>query len=106
VQGPLSVEGRVQPGSIRAVEYEILSSDQAASIGLTPRRLRDELGGLSQLGVLRCIDHQSRKLTVICDARHVQKLIADGQAGNPDGPDLNEQVFPVGMTGWKSSQVS
>jgi hypothetical protein len=102
----LSVEGSVQPGSIRAVEYEILASDQAGSIGLTPSRLRDELGGPSQLGVLRCVDHQSRKLTVIGDARHVQKLIADGQASNPDGLDLNEQVFPVVMTGWKSSRVS
>ena len=96
----------MQPGSVRAVEYEVLSSNQADSIGLTPSKLRNELGGLSQLGVLRCVDHQSRKLTVIGDARHVQKLIADGQAGNPDGLDLNEQVFPVVMTGWKSSQVS
>lgn len=84
----------MQPGSICAVEYEILSSDQAASIGLTPSRLRDGPGGLSQLGVLRCIDQQTRKLTVIGDARHVQKLIADGRASNPDRPDLNEQVFP------------
>jgi hypothetical protein len=94
----------VQPGSIRAVEYEILSSDQAASIGLTPSRLRDELGGLSQLGVLRCIDHQSRMLTVIGDALHVQKLVADGQATNPVGLNLNEQRFPMVMTGWKSSR--
>jgi hypothetical protein len=98
------VEGSVQPGSIRAVEYEILSSNQAASIGLTPSTLRNELGGLSQLGVLRCVDHQSRKVTVIGDARHVQKLIADGQASNPGGLDLNEQPFPEVMTGWKSSR--
>jgi hypothetical protein len=98
------VEGSVQPGSIRAVEYEILSSNQAASIGLTPSTLRNELGGLSQLGVLRCVDHQSRKVTVIGDARHVRKLIANGQASNPDGLDLNRQLFPVVMTGWKSSR--
>jgi hypothetical protein len=96
----------LQPGSIRPVEYEMLSSDQAASFGLTSSRLRDELGGLSQLGVLRCVDHQSRKLTVIGDAQHVRKLIADGPASNADGLDLNEQDFPVVMTGWKSSQAS
>jgi hypothetical protein len=49
---------------------------------------------------------QSTKLTVIWGARQIQKLIADGQANNSDGMDLTEQVFPVVMTGWKSSQVS
>jgi hypothetical protein len=102
----MSVEGRVQPGSIRAVENGILSSDLAASIGLIPSRLRDELGGLSQLGMLRCIDHLSRKRTVIGDARPVQKLITNGPASNPVGLNLNEQVFHVVMTCWKSSQVS
>ena len=93
----------MQPGSVRAVEYEILSSNQADSIGLTPSKLRNELGGLSQLGVLRCVDHQSRKLTVIGDARHVRKLIANGQASDPDGLNLNKQVFPVVMAGWRTS---
>jgi hypothetical protein len=96
--------GNVQPGSVRAVEYEILSSNQADSIGLTPSKLRNELGGLSQLGVLRCVDHQSRKLTVIGDARHVRKLIANGQASDPDGLNLNKQVFPVVMAGWRTSK--
>jgi hypothetical protein len=100
----LSVEGSVQPGSVRAVEYEILLSNQAASIGLTPSTLRIELGGLSQLGVLRCVDHQSRRLTVIGDAWHVQKLFANGQASNPVGLNLNEQPFPVVMTGRNSSR--
>jgi hypothetical protein len=94
----------MQPGSVRAVEYEILSSNRAVSLGLTPGRLRNELGGLAQLGVLRCVDHQSRKITVIGDARQVRKLIANGQASNPDGLNLNRQLFPVVMTGWKSSR--
>jgi hypothetical protein len=90
----MSVGASMQPGSIRAVENEILSSNQAASMGLAPSTLRNELGGLSKLGLLRCVDHQSRKLTVIGDARYVQKLIANGQASNPVGLNLNEQPFP------------
>ena len=96
----------MQPGSIRAVEYEILSSNQAAGIGSTPRTLTNGLGGLSKLGALRCVDHQSRKITVIGDARHVQKLIANGHAGNPVGLNLNEQPFPVVLTGLEVIQVS
>ena len=94
----------MQPGSVRAVEYEILSSNQAASMGLTPSTLRSELRGLSKLGVLTCVDHQSRKLTVIGDARDVQTLIANGQPSNPVGLNLNEQPNPVVLTGWKSSR--
>ena len=94
----------MQPGSVRAVEYEILSSNQADSIGVTPSKLRNELDGLPQLGVLRCVDHQSRKLTVIGDARHVRKLIANGQASDPDGLNLNKQVFPLVMAGWLTSK--
>jgi hypothetical protein len=95
--------GSVQPGSIRPVEYEIVPSHQAASLGVTGSRLRDDLGAPPQIGVLRCVDHQSRKLTVVGDARYVRRLIASGQASNPDGLDLNRELFPVVMTGWKSS---
>lgn len=94
----------MQPGSVRAVEYEILSSNRAVSLGLTPGRLRNELGGLAQLGVLRCVDHQSRKITVIGDARHIKWLIANGQAADPQGLALNQQMFPVMLPGWPSSK--
>ena len=96
----------MQPGSVRAVEYEIVGSAQATSLGLTPSKLRDELGGCSQLGVLRCADQETRELAVIRDARYVRyvrKLIANGQASDPDGLNVNEQVSVV-MAGWKSAK--
>ena len=93
----------MQPGSVRAVEYEIVGSAQATSLGLTPSKLRDELGGCSQLGVLRCADQETRELAVIRDARYARKLIANGQASDPDGLNVNEQVSVV-MAGWKSAK--
>jgi hypothetical protein len=100
----MSVEGSVKPGSVRAVEYEIIGSAQASTMGLTLSKLSNELGGLSQLGLFRCVDHQSRKLTVIGDARHIQWLIDNGQAADPEGLALNRQMFPVVMPGWPSSK--
>jgi hypothetical protein len=94
----------VKPGLVRAVEYEIIASAQATSMGLTLSKLRNELGGLSQLGLFRCVDHQSRKITVIGDARHIKWLIANGQAADPQGLALNQQMFPVMLSGWPSSK--
>jgi hypothetical protein len=93
----------VQPGSVRAVEYEIVSN-QADIFGLSKGTLKNELAGLSELGVMRCVDAQSRKLTVIGDAKHVRKLIANGMACNPDGMELTRQVFPVVLPGWQKSK--
>ena len=100
----MSVEGSVKPGLVRAVEYEILASGQATTMGLTLSKWRNELAGLGQLGLFRCVDHQSRKLTVIGDARHIQWLIANGQAADPAGLALDKQLFPVVMPGWPSSK--
>ena len=93
----------MHPGSVRAVEYEIVSN-RADIFGLTRGTLKNELAGLSELGVMRCVDDQSRKLTVIGDAKHVRKLIANGMACNPDGMALTRQAFPVVLPGWQKSK--
>lgn len=93
----------MQPGSVRAVGYEIVSN-QADIFGLTTGTLKNELRGLSELGVMRCVDDQSRKLTVIGDAKHVRTLIANGMACDPDGMELTRQVFPVVLAGWQKSK--
>ena len=33
-----------------------------------------------------------------------ESLIANGQASDPDGLNLNKQVFPVVMAGWRTSK--
>jgi hypothetical protein len=91
----------MQPGLVRAIEYEVVPSNRAASIGLVADKVRQEVRAMSELGVLRCVDHQGRKLTVVGDARHVKKVVASGRASDPDGMRLSQQVFPVVMKGWK-----
>jgi len=53
---------------------------------------------------MRCVYDQSRKLTVIGDAKHVRKLIANGMACDPDGMELTRHVLPVVLHGWQKSK--
>jgi hypothetical protein len=100
----MSAGGSVQPGAVRAIEYEIVPKGQASRIGLRGTALAGELHAVSELGVLRCVDHRGNKLTVVGQAGHVRKLLASGEASNPDGMALKEQLFPVVVNGWLISQ--
>jgi hypothetical protein len=93
----------VQPGAVRAIEYEIVLKSEAASFGLSGAPLVNELQVMPELGVLRCVHHHGRKLTVIGDAWHVRELLANGQASDPDGMTLKTQSFPIVVSGWLNS---
>jgi hypothetical protein len=90
----------VQPGAVRAIEYEIMDKGQAARIGLGGKSLAAELQATPELGVLRCVDHQGKKLTLVGQARHIRSLVASGKASDPGGMTLNEKSFPVVVNGW------
>jgi hypothetical protein len=100
----MSAGGTVQPGTVRAIEYEIVSTGQASRIGLGGTSLAGELHAVSELGVLRCVDHLGKKLTVVGQAGHVRKLLASGEATDPRGMALKEQLFPVAVNGWIMAQ--
>jgi hypothetical protein len=91
----------VEPGAVRAIEYEIMDRQQAARNGLTGTSLAaGELQAMSELGVLRCVDHQGKKVTLVGQARLVRNLVASGKASDPSGMTLHDQSFPVVMRGW------
>jgi hypothetical protein len=77
---------------------------QAARIGLKESLLAGELEAMPELGVLRCVDHHGKKLTLVGQARHVRNLVASGIASDPSGMTLSEQSFPVVVNGWLISQ--
>jgi hypothetical protein len=90
----------VQPGAVRAIEYEIVDKEQAARIGLRDRLLAGELEAMPELGMMRCVDHHGKKLTLVGQARHVRNLVASGKASDPIGMTINEQSFPLVVNGW------
>jgi hypothetical protein len=91
----------MQPGFVRAIEYEFVGNSQASGIGLKRDDLTPELRALSQLGVLRCVDHEGKRLTIVGDARQVRKMLANGEASDPDGIKVKQQLFPVTFSGWQ-----
>jgi hypothetical protein len=93
----------MQPGTIRAVTHEIMDKAQAARIGLRGMSLTGGLRTTTELGVLRCVDHQGKKITVIGQARHVLNLVRSGEASDPTGMALREGMFPVVVNGWLAS---
>ncbi len=93
----------MRPGTVRAIEYEIVHRSQAAKLGLGRSILHHELKSSPELGILRCVDHWGRKVTIVSAGEHVRKLVANGKASHPDGLDLEEELFPVMVAGWRAS---
>ena len=95
----------MQPGAVRAIEYEIMDKEQATRNGLIAASLAaGNLPSVPELGVLRCVDHQGKKVTFIGQALHVRTLVASGKASDPGGMTLSEQTFPVVVNGWVVSR--
>jgi hypothetical protein len=91
----------MQPGSVRAIEYEVMSRRRATGIGLTDKHLKGDLGAMSELAVLRCVDDRGTRLTFVGDPGQLRKLLSSGQASDPDGVRLGRESFPVVLSGWR-----
>ena len=62
----------MQPGAVRAIEYEIMDKEQATRNGLIgPSLAACDLQSTPDLGVLRCVDHQGKKVTLVGKALHM-----------------------------------
>jgi hypothetical protein len=76
---------------------------RAQQIGLRATSLAGKLRATNELGVVRCVDHQGRRITVVGQAGHVLTLVASGKASDPDGMALKDEMFPVVVNGWLAS---
>lgn len=95
----------MQPGAVRAIEYEIMDKEQATRNGLIgPSLAAGDLQSMPDLGVLRCVDHQGKKVTLVGKALHVRTLVASGKASDPSGMTLSKQAFPLVVNGWVISR--
>jgi hypothetical protein len=90
----------MQPGALRAIDYEIIDKAQGQQIGLRATSLAGKFGTTNELGVVRCVDYQGRRITVVGQAGHVLMLVASGKASDPDGMALKDEMFPVVVNGW------
>jgi hypothetical protein len=96
----------LRPGTVRPIEYEIVSKTQLATAGPTHDAVAREMGGMSELALVRCVDDRGAKLTAIADPVHMRRLLRSGEAGNPDGMILTKRYFPVIAHGWLRAEES
>jgi hypothetical protein len=90
----------MQPGTVRTIEYEIVSRSEAERIGPPVVDAQPQLSTMAQVAVLRCVDDRGQKLTAVGDATQLRSLLASGAASDPSGMALQEQHFPVIVSGW------
>lgn len=90
----------MEPGTCRAIEYEIWPRQRTARMRSVGRQVEESFANSADIAVLKCVDDQGRKLTLFDDAEHFQRLLASGEARDPKGMKLSESSFPVVLSGW------
>lgn len=93
----------MRPGSVRALEWEVLPKQHASFFGLRNTALAGELKTAHALAVLRCVDYRGHKLTIVASAAHAEELLGHDHTSARNELSLNDELFPVVINGWLHS---
>jgi hypothetical protein len=85
---------------VRIIEYEIVSWGDLDQMGELSDLLSDTMIVGSQVGVLRCVAQERRRVTFAGDAEATRKLVASTAASSPTGVAIAKRDFPVMLEGW------
>jgi hypothetical protein len=86
--------------AVRVIEYEVLAWTDLSRMGDVPTLLREAIGEVPHVGILRCVTMDGRRVTFIGDADATAELVRSGAAGNPAGARIPKKAFPVMLEGW------
>ena len=89
---------------VRAIEYEILSLDRAATVtGLPPKELEWCMGDVGTIAVVKCANERGVRLTALGNPRSLHELLASDEQDIV----LATSHWPIILRGWLShSHVS
>ena len=87
-------------GGTRIIEYQIVLWADLSTMGNFQSLAQDALGSVAEVGILRCVTEDDRRLTFLGDAAATQELVRSGAASNPDGVALAKKLFPIMLAGW------
>jgi hypothetical protein len=93
------IDVRTMPDKIRVIEYEVLLWDDERMENLACI-VKEKLGIVSEVGVLRCTAHSNTKITLVGSAEATRALIASGRASKPGGLVISKEEFPIMIKGW------
>ena len=84
---------------IRVIEYEVLFWDDEWMQKIA-EIVKQKLGIVPEVGILRCTVRTSTKVTLIGNADATRALVASGKASKPGGLVISKQEFPILIKGW------
>jgi hypothetical protein len=90
----------VAAGGVRIIEYEILLWSDLEALGDLFALLSGSMQPGSDVGILRCVVDDGRKVTFAGDGGATRALVARRTVGTPNGVALRKKDFPVMMEGW------
>jgi hypothetical protein len=93
----------VDPGVVRAIEWEMVPRIGLPASDLETRPPEGELSAASELGILRSVGPSGQELTVVGVAAHVRTMLTSDVAGQLDMLDLHEELFRLLVNGWLHS---
>jgi hypothetical protein len=90
----------VSGGTAQIIEYEIVPWSDILQMGDLGTLLADSMGAGTQVGILRCVVEDGRRVTFVGDARATSKLVRIDGAGTSSGVRIEKKDFPVMLEGW------
>jgi hypothetical protein len=85
----------VVPGDIRVIEYQVLPWAELDRLGDVQQHVKEAMGVAPDVGILRCVTKDGRKVTFVGDANSTNDLVASGAASNPQGFAIAKRDFPL-----------
>jgi hypothetical protein len=87
-------------GGTRIIEYQIVSWADLSTMGNFSRLVEDAMGTVAEVGILRCVTQDGRRLTFVGEAAATEELVKSGAASNPEGISIAKKPFPIMLAGW------
>jgi len=90
----------VAPGGTRVIEYQGLSWADLDRTGDLPALVKEAMGNVLQVGILRCVTEGGGKVTLAGEAEVTRELVRSGAASTQAGIAIMKKDFPVILRSW------
>jgi hypothetical protein len=89
----------VASGGTRIIEYQVVPWSDLLAMGDLSSLVTNAMGTVTQVGILRCVTNDGKRVTFVGRADATNALVASGAASNPAGVAIPKKSFPVMLEG-------
>lgn len=94
------------PDRTRIIEYEIVTWTDSGAAMVGGALSRGSCLSGPEVAVLRCVQPDGTKVTLVGEAGYARHLLANGEASDPAGVSLPHDKFPIIQRGWPGRLAS